>query len=189
MITVTVKIKGTTPLSQGRYHETEKLEKESHDAYEKRTWPKKLHVDNVGQVFIPPTAFKNCLSEAAKYLGKQIPGKGKRTYTKIFESGVAVNDPVFIGVHVDDVEEERLFVPSDGIRGSGKRVMKSFPIIRSWNGTVTVHILDHTITQDVFIEHLIAAGQFIGVGTFRPANNGYFGRFEVDEKSVEWNER
>jgi len=181
-----VKITGITPYGQGRYHNTEKLNKEGHDAYEKRTWREKLHVNKDGYVFVPPMAFKNCLAECAKFLSIQIPGKGKATYTKHFEAGVMVSDPLVLNVKKEDVPGLWLHVPSDGRRGGSKRVMKCFPHIDEWGGEVTFYILDETITKDVFEDHIRQAGQFIGIGYFRPRNNGYWGRF--DTELLEYNE-
>jgi hypothetical protein len=145
-----------------------------------------MHADAEGMVFIPPMAFKNCLSEAAKYLTMQIPGKGKSTYTKHFEAGVLVFEPMPLGVHKDKVSGEWFFVPSDGRRGSGKRVSRCFPVFPKWSGSVVFHIFDPTITKDVFQRHLEEAGKFIGIGRFRPRNNGFYGRFEM--KSLKWEE-
>jgi len=81
-----------------------------------------------------------------------------------------------------------LFVPADGKRGSGKRVEKCFPVIPEWQGDLAFYILDETITEDVFRYHLEQAGKFIGIGFFRPRNNGYFGRFEVVKMTWETNQ-
>jgi len=174
-----VTLKGVAPYSQSRFHNTEKLEKEAHDDYEKRTWRNKLHVNTGGRVFIPPMAFKNCLSECAKYLSVQIPGKGKTTYTKHFEAGVLVTEPLVLPLKPEDVKGEWLHVPSDGRRGGTKRVLKCFPLIPHWTGEVLFYIFDETITEEVFNYHLDQAGKFIGIGRFRPRNNGYYGRFDI----------
>ena len=184
---VTVVLKGISPYSQSKHYETPKLnDKELAKDYEARTWRERLHADEKGEVFIPPMAFKNCLSDAAKFLSMQIPGKGKATYTKHFEAGILVMDPSFLGVKNEDVPGEWLFVPSDGKRGSGSRVSKCFPVIQSWSVTVIFYVLDETITEDVFRKHLEEAGKFIGVGRFRPRNNGFYGRFSVE--SLTWDE-
>jgi hypothetical protein len=130
-------------------------------------------------------SFKNCLSEAAKFLGIQIPGKGKSTYTKHFEAGVLVTDAMILPIKKEEVKGEWLFVPSDGVRGSGKRVDKCFPVIHEWGGEVTFYVLDETVTEEVFRNVLEQAGAFIGIGRFRPRNNGFYGRFRVD--SIVWN--
>jgi len=172
-------LESISPYSQGRFHDTPKNQKEGAGDYEERTWRERIHADENGDVFIPPMAFKNAMSEIAKFLSMQVPGKGKTTYTKHFEAGVLVMDAVPLGIKKDAVEGEWLFVPSDGKRGGGKRVKRCFPVIREWKGTVTFYVLDETITPDVFEQHLKEAGNFIGIGRFRPRNNGFYGRFKV----------
>lgn len=179
-------LKSISPYSQSRHYlnAVPKEDKESHRDYEIRTWRERLHVNNDGNIFIPPMAFKNCLSEAAKYLGIQIPGKGKSTYTKHFEAGVLVVDGLVLPLRKEDAKEQWLFVPSDGKRGGAKRVDKCFPVIHDWTGDVEFIVLDETITEDVFKKHLEEAGKFIGIGYFRPRNNGYWGRFSVEK--IKW---
>lgn len=184
MRTATVTLKSASPYSQARHYTTPKLERETNPDYEARTWRDRLHTTPEGEVFIPPMSFKNCIAEAAKYMGRQIPGKGKSTYTKHFEAGLMVMEPLHLGIQKEDVQGEWLFVPSDGVRGSGKRVDKCFPVIHNWEGVVNFYILDEIITKEVFEQHLIDAGSFIGIGRFRPRNNGYYGRFNVEH--MEW---
>ncbi len=184
MKTAVATLKSVSTYSQSRHYTTEKLSKEIARDYEARTWRDRLHINDDGHVFIPPMAFKNCISEAAKFLGIQIPGKGKSTYTKHFEAGVLVVDAVVLPIKKEDVSGEWLFVPSDGKRGGGKRVEKCFPVIHEWSGDVTFYVMDETITEDVFEHHLREAGKFIGIGRFRPRNNGFYGRFRVEQ--IKW---
>jgi hypothetical protein len=179
MKTAVVKITGVSPYQQSRFHGTEKLEKESNDDYEKRTWANKAHYSPDGNVFIPPMALKKCLEDTAKYLSMQIPGRGKSTYTKHFLSGILITEPAYIGCNVKDVSGCWVFGDAMGQRGgkSGKRVIKCFPTFPKWEATVEISVLDETITKDVLKEHLEQAGKFIGIGTFRPHNGGYYGRF------------
>ena len=174
-------IQGISAYSQSKHHETAKLDRELADAYEIRTWREKAHSNDAGNIIIPPTAIKNGLASTAKFLGIQIPGKGKQNYTKHFESGILIIDPVVLPVLKSDMQGERLFVPSDGKRGGSKRVWKYFPVIPQWGGDLIVFILDDIITKAVFEVHLRAMGKFIGLGRFRPQNNGYYGRFDVAE--------
>lgn len=183
---VRVKITGKSPLSFSKYVQEPKKDRENPADYEERTWHERIHVDAKGEVFVPPMMFKNALSEAAKYRSEQIQGKGKSTYTKHFEAGVMVIDPMPLGIKKEDVKKETLYVPSDGKRGGTTRVLRHFPKIENWSGTATFLILDDVITRDVFERHLIDAGNFIGVGRFRPRNNGYYGRFDVE--ILDWEE-
>lgn len=185
--TAVAKIKGLTPYSQSRPHRTPMLNKETHEAYEERTWKQRLHTDDKGNVIINPMAFKNCIAEAAQFLSIQIPGKGKSTYTKHFLAGILVLDAPQLPIHKDDVAGDWIFTPSDGKKGGGRRVHKCYPIIApGWQCKVEFTILDDTITEDVFLHHLQQAGQLIGVGRFRPRNGGYYGRFIVE--NLTWSE-
>ena len=94
-------------------------------------------------------------------------------------------DPVPLGIRGEDVTGERLHVPSTGRRGGTTRVWKQFPHIPAgWVATVTFYVLDPLVTEQVFEEHMKECGNFIGIGRFRPRNNGYYGRFVV--KSIKW---
>ncbi len=181
----TVKLTSTTPLAMGRYHSAPMLERELHKDYEIRTWREKLHYDENGEVYISSMAVKNCLSEGAKFMSRQIPGKGKSTYTKHFEAGILVPSPVKLGIKKDDVAPLWLFVPGSGVRGDSKRVEKAFPVIPKWSGTVEVYVTDEIITRDVFQEHFEASGKFIGIGSLRIRNNGIFGGFTAEVVSWE----
>lgn len=185
MRTAIATLKSVSPYSQSRHHGIPREPKESPDDHEHRTWRDRLHFTAEDErVFMPPMGFKNCIAEAAKFLGEKIPGKRNSTWTKHFEAGILVVDPLMLDVHKKDVPGEWLFVPSDGKRGGGSRVMKCFPVIREWGGDVTFHILDETITRDAFEHHLREAGNFIGLGRFRPRNNGFYGRFSVEK--IRW---
>ena len=184
MRTAVVELESVSPYSQSRFHETAKIERELADAYEARTWKQRLHRDAKGMVFIPPMSLKNCLAEAAKYMGIQIPGKGKSNYTKHFEAGILIFEPIELGIHADDVNGEWLFLDSNGKKGSGTRVKRCYPRIDHWSGTALIHVLDEIITEDVLLKHLEAAGSFIGMGRFRPRNGCFYGRFKVN--SLSW---
>ena len=180
----TVNLKSVSPYSQSRAHEEPTLNKETAEAKDLRTWREKMHSDEDGNVFIPCMSFKQALDKTAKNLGMQIPGRGKSTYTKHFLGGCMLQSdvPIFDGkesIKKDDVLPIRIHCNADGVRGSGKRVWRTFPHFPVWTGTATFLILDDAITVDVFEKHLVEAGKYVGIGRFRPENGGTNGRFEV----------
>lgn len=190
MKTVTATLKSISPYSQGKHFATDKKQGESERDHEARRWRERLHVNAEGKVFIPPMAFKNCLTDAAQFLSIKIPGKRNATFTKHFEAGVLVTDPLTLPVLKDDVQGEWRFVPSDGKRGGGSRVDKCFPVIPEWQGDVTFHVLDETLLTVIdtpegkmtaFEWHIRQSGSFIGIGVFRPRKNGFYGRFKVQK--------
>lgn len=156
-----------------------KLDRETADAYEERTWIERGHWSSNGYGFIPPQAFKIGLTSAAKFMGMQIPGKGKSTYTKHFQSGIMISEPIALQHTRETVEKVRLFVPSDGVAGSGKRVWKIFPVFPEWHGDLQITVLDEIITGKVLAQTIEGMGKFIGIGAFRPQSGGDFGRFDL----------
>jgi len=194
MIEVVASLKSISPYSQSRMHDEPKVNfdgtpspdaKENPDAYERRTWRKKMHVTSDGHVFIPSMVFKNNLSEAAAFLSIKT-GKGSETFTKHFQAGVMVTDGLVLPEKAEDVPGEWFFMSSTGTKskGGGKRVRRCYPMIASWSGDVTYYVIDETITQHVFEHHLKEAGRFIGIGRFRPRNGGFYGRFIVEK--IKW---
>lgn len=181
----TAHLKLLTPYCQSKCHGTPKINKEGHDDYEHRTWREKAHTSERGEVLIPSFAIANCLRDAAKYLSVQVPGKGKSTYTKHFDSGVDVIDDIPTGILKENVLEQRMHVPTDGRRGSGSRAFKSFPLVLPpLEFTAKFIITDDVLTAEVFAYHLQQAGQLIGIGAFRVRNRGRFGKFQV--LGIQW---
>lgn len=179
------KLKGETPLTFGKFHQTPRLPKELDAAYEERTWRERLHCTKEGDVYICRFMIANAIRESAKFLSLPVPGKGKSTFTKHFASIIPNND-IDLGIHKDDVPPSMQHVPSDGSIGGTRRVIKYFPIIHEWSGTIEILIPDNIITSDVFEEVVINAGELIGIGTWRPRNRGMNGRFKlVDMQWVE----
>jgi hypothetical protein len=184
MLRALAKMHSISPYQQGRPFFDKKDANETHEDFEKRIWRERSHYDDHGKLFIPPMQFKKALENAAGFISMSIPGQGKAKYTKHFKAGVLVVDAMELPVSKDDVHGSWVFVPSDGKRGGSSRVMKCFPTVHEWTGEVIFHILDNVITEPVFKTHLEQAGNFIGLGVFRPMNGGYHGRFAVDE--VHW---
>jgi hypothetical protein len=188
--TAQISISGVSALTQSRYHEIPKLKGELAQDYDRRTFQNHLHVLDDGNVIIPRAGMHQCLTNAAKYSKKQIPGQGKATWTAKFQSGISVEGPLRLTrngkpITVQDTAFIDVYANSDGVRGSGKRVMRRFPQIPAgWECTFSVIILDPIILQDVMSEFVSIAGLYIGIGQYRPANGGDNGRFQLN--SMVW---
>jgi len=179
---------GVSPLSFSKAIQSKLETGEAHDDFEERTWMERLHVDANGEVFIPPNALKNMLAATAAYLSESIPGKGRQTYTKNFEAGIMVVEPLMLGIKAtsNEIQKERLFVPSDGKKGGSKRVWKNFPTILKWQTHIEILLFDPILMgkPEKVEEYLKHAGKFIGFLRFRPRNGGYYGRFDVKNFKV-----
>lgn len=176
-----VVIRGLGKYSQSRAHETPWLDGEKAGDYDQRTWKEHLHVRN-GVVVIPETALMQTLHAGVRYAGEK--KKGTSTWTKHFEGGVAIQDPAVTNVKLADVTYEDIYSNADGVRGSGKRVYRRFPIMAPWSASFQALILDPEITQDVFRRHLEVAGKYRGIGRWRPEKGGQNGRFVIE--SLDW---
>jgi len=185
MRTAVASLESLSPYSPSRRIMTPREPKEPWDEWEKRVWKERIHVTPEGRPFIPPMAFKRSLELAGKFLRMRIEGKGTSEYGKHFVAGVLVPEGLLLPGTVDDVEYEDLPLSSRGRRGH-MDVIKREPLFREWAGEVTYYILDDIIGHEVFETHLREAGNFIGIGRFRPENGGFYGRYKVNE--VAWSE-
>ena len=178
MKTVFATIKGLTPYGQNRAIQSEKNTGESNDSFEQRTWRERMHLDANDEMFIPPMAIKNMLSDCARFLSESVPGKGKSTYTKHFDAGVLVLVPAKLGIKKDDVVGHKQHVPSDGKKGGSSRVWKTFPVVQKWECEIEINLIDPLLIDkpEKVREYLEHSGKFIGLGWFRPRNGGYYGR-------------
>lgn len=187
MLNVNCTLAGMSDLMFSKYVPDPKRDDETHDQRERRTWKSKVSVDDKGRCFLQPFSLKNCLESAAKWLSLKIPGERNKTFTKRFLSGILVVDKLMLTdeagrqLTMEDIDPMELFVPSDGVRGSGKRVIKVFPTLHNWRCDASVIVFDNLITEDVMARHLDAAGKFIGLGAMRVQNGGINGRFAVED--------
>lgn len=182
----TAQLKSMTAYSQSAMHETPFLSKESHDAWDERTWREKSTTNESGIVCIPAMALKMALDESIKRLGIKVEGRRGATYAKYFLAGQICAGDVPIGVAKSDLQSIKIWANADGVRGSGKRVKRRFPIIHQWTGTAEFHVLDDMIPPPIFEQALEGAGKLIGIGRFRPEKGGFLGRFVVT--STKWAE-
>jgi len=184
-----VTITGITPLSQSRGHDDPKLDGERPDDYDQRTWRSKLNTaerDGVSTVVIPAHGLHQAIAAAAKYSKRQIPGQGKATWTAKFTAGITLMEDPPLGINPAAVDSVTISANADGVRGSGKRVRRKFPVMAKWSTSFDVIILDPIITQEIFSEMLTMAGMFIGIGRFRPEKGGTNGRFRID--NIAWSD-
>lgn len=184
MFTVKCLLKSASALSIARrFEDKPDLEGKSPWEHEVENWKRKLHATSDGEVFIPANMFKNSLVSAAKIMAEKIPGRGRNTYASRFESGVLVEDDLPLGIKVDDVGYEDIFVDSGGKKGGGgPQVLKRFPKIDNWEGWITFTvILDEIITKKVFERFLGLSGKIAGIGRFRPGRGGNKGRYIVEK--------
>ena len=85
------------------------------------------------------------------------------------------------------IKEEKIRLPKEyeiDKRSAVNRVIKARiitirPKWKSWKAKVTIQVDNDTITKETVEQIITYAGQYIGIGSFRPTNNGMFGRFTL----------
>jgi hypothetical protein len=179
-----------SPYSQSAMHDAQKLDRESHDDYDIRTYLEKCTTNADGQVCIPSMALKQCIDTAAYKLGHKVPNRRGATFKNFFASGFFCNEdvPIANGKALKKADAGMITINAhaNGMRGSGTRVKRRFPEFHNWSGIAEFTIVDDIITREVFEDHLKAAGMIVGIGRYRPENGGKNGRFRATK--FEWND-
>jgi hypothetical protein len=177
-------------MTQSHQHGDPKLEGESHDDYDVRTWRSKLNTEERNgemTIVIPAHGVQQCITAGAQYSKRKIEGKGAATWAKKFTSGIMLTECPSLGIDPAMIRSITISANADGRRGSGTRVPRRFPIIPiGWSTTFDVVILDPIITQQIFREMVELAGMFIGLGQFRPEKGGTNGRFRIEQ--LQWSD-
>jgi hypothetical protein len=183
----TVTLVGMSPLSHSRQHDDPWLDGERPEDYDNRTWRSKLNVgvrDGKPTVVHPAHGILQCFASGARYSKRKIEGQGQATWTAKFEAGLAVLEDPALNIDPETVVGVTISCNVDGVRGSGKRVPRKFPVMPVWETTFDVLILDPIITETIFREMVEIAGLYVGLGRFRPGKGGTNGRFAL--KKLVW---
>ena len=176
MKTIKVTIKGVTPLLMHRYPMAG-----AEDTSKKRTgvpdWKAEgevaLYRDEKGTIYEPASHIEGCLKQASKTL--KVPGKRGATYSKLIGSAVAV-EPDAIPHKIVKYE-----IDARPVVVQRARIIRYRPIFKNWELSFSIIIGDDQIPSEVLKLALDHAGQYVGIGDFRPGRGGKFGKFMVTE--------
>jgi len=179
MKTIKVEITGTTPLLMNRPSQLEISDKSKDVKRENRT-PKeiaeaKLYTDAEGKIYLPSTWFRGSLVEAGKQ--KKMGGKGtsKATYSKAVGSSVSI-EPFELLLKKQSWETFTVLAVIPTTKG---RVPLHRPQFKKWEVDMQVVFEEEQIEPPVMKELFDIAGKMVGVGDWRPAKKGMFGKFQV----------
>lgn len=174
MKTYEVEIKGVTPLLFNKFNEAEisdKVKKRT-GAVADRNIEDKLYKTDDGQIYTPATHLIGCIGNAAKEF--KIPGKRTATYSKLVASSIGV-EPFAI---VHKKQKWDTFSISAVIPATRGRAMVHRPRLTEWALAFTVSV-DDGVPEETLKNILDHAGQYVGIGDWRPQKRGQFGKFIV----------
>ena len=175
-----VTISGITPLLMNRpsslIGDISKERTQKDISPEEQAKTKLYEID--GKLYQPETHIKGSLVEAGK--DQKVVGKGKSTYSKIVGYAVEINP--FEIVH----KKQKWTVYSVlAVNPSTKgRNMLHRPMLKEWDLDFKVTFDEEQVSASILKEIFERAGKFVGLGDWRPAKKGRFGKFQV----VSWKE-
>lgn len=125
--------------------------------------------------FIPADHFRGALIGAGSLVKAKVGGRSKSM--KQIVAGMFMVSPDHIELPDYDSVDKRSAVN----KNVKARVIVIRPKWTEWEVKFQLHVMNDTITKETAKDVLEKAGDYIGIGSFRPTNNGMFGRFEVVE--------
>lgn len=126
-----------------------------------------------GKLYQPETHIKGALVEAGK--SQKVVGSGKATYSKIIGYAVEINP--FEIIHLKP-KWEVYSVLAVNPNTKGRNLLHR-PMLKDWALDFEVTFDDDQISAVVLKEIFDKAGRFVGIGDWRPAKKGRFGKFQV----------
>lgn len=133
-----------------------------------------------GELYVPGPNIFAALVDAGKF---HKLGKNKLTTQKssLVPAGLLVPElMVSLGTKEFEVDSRRVRIPA-----TGGCVMRHRARVDRWKTTFTLEV-DETMFSSQFVRALVDdAGKKVGLGDYRPATRGPFGRFVVSDWKVE----
>lgn len=190
---IEVTISGMTPLLMNRFTEANEVQvsggttvtfRGDKGTPREQATPKR-YADDEGRLYIPgPNIFAAIIAAGTFHKA----GKSKLTTqkTSLIPAGVMVDDLVCLLTNENgeamtewEVDSRSVVIPS-----TGGRIMAHRPRIDMWNAKFTLDI-DITMFSPKLVRDVVDdAGKKIGLGDYRPARKGPFGRFVVSKWEV-----
>ena len=170
---IKIKVEGISPLLMNRFRD-----KSIDSKSKKRTGSIKageiedrLYIYN-DKTHIPSVYFRNSMVEASKQF--KITGKGKSTYSKLVGATVDVT-PEMIPLKESYVPF-KIAAVNPMTKG---RMMVTRPRFDKWTAEFEIILNDDGVPTEVINEILEHAGRYVGIGDWRPAKKGTFGKFMI----------
>ncbi len=172
-----VEITGITPLLMHRFNIEEQGLKRDKSLTPREEAERVCYQDEKKRLFYPTTNIYACIIESGRF-----HKEGKKFVTtarsSIIPAGVMIEREFvfFKKPSVWEVDSRAVVVPS-----TGGRIVSHRPRLDEWSLDFTLNI-DKKMFTPKFIRMLIDdAGNKVGLGDFRPARKGIYGRFVVTE--------
>lgn len=190
MFQATFDVIGVSSYSQSRMILDEKKgENETHAEFDERTYLLKTTHDKDGTIVLPATAIISSIVEAVAKAGEKRPGKGQATWKKAFMGALMMETPMVLmdakgkpyNIHSNPPAMEKTPCDAQGKKGGsgGSTVIRCFPVFHEWSTRCQLICFNDEITPAKLEEYAKLAGRIVGIGRWRPQNNGLYGRYAI----------
>lgn len=188
MKTINISIQGRTPLICNRFHDEAAMSASSgtrastigEKGSPQTQAEKKLYLGLNGKPCIPQPNLMRCIIDGGAFFKA---GKSKVTTQKSSLIPACVD---IAGVEIPLIHKDSWTVDTRAVRipSTGGRILAHRPIFNDWRLDFTLTLDDTVMTSGLLREILDASGGRVGLGDFRPACKGPYGKFNV----VKWEE-
>ena len=179
-IKYSVEVKGVSPLLMNRFIPEQIVETRVRRGNAKDVAVEdKLYLTEDGKPYVPSAYIRNSLIEAGKAV--QIRGKKKATYSKLLGSTLIVQPDAILINSTSGWEPFTTTAVNPATKG---RVTVTRPMFKDWRLEFEVIIPDD-IPEEDFAKIFDEAGRYVGIGDWRPAKKGMYGKFIVTKLARE----
>lgn len=179
-----VQIKGITPYMQHRMDDEklanwEKVRKfiiERDDIAKPDAERAEFHCfrNEAGQNYIPADQIRGSFINAGSFSKAKV-GNARKSMKNIVAAMFIVEPEEIIIPHYDTIDKR-----SAVNKNVKARVIVIRPKWTTWEAEFNLRVDNDTITPETVKEIISNAGNYVGIGSFRPTNNGYFGRYKIE---------
>ncbi len=126
-----------------------------------------------GKCYIPSEHIRQSLIQAGTFMKSKV-GVRTKSMKSIVASTFMIEPDEIIVPDYNAIDKR-----STVNRNVKARVLVIRPKWTEWGAEFVLNVLEPTITDETIIKLLEYAGVYIGIGSYRPANNGMFGKFKL----------
>lgn len=180
-----VKIEGVTPYMQHRMddlklEEWEKNRKqiiERPDVNQEDAKRAEFHCfrNKDAQCYIPSEQLRMAFVNGGTYLKSKV-GTRTKSMKGIIAAVLQINPEQILLPDYDEIDKR-----STVNKAVKARVMVIRPKWTKWEAEFDMILDNGTLTKEMLTELVNVTGNYVGIGSYRPTNNGYFGRFTLKD--------
>lgn len=180
-----VKIEGITPYMQHRMDDLkldawEKNRKhiiERSDVNQEDLTRAEFHAyrNKDGKLYLPCEHLRIAFINGGGYLKSKV-GIRTKSMKSVIAAVLMVSPDEILLPEYDEIDKRSAV--NKNIKG---RVMVIRPKWLKWEAQFDMILDNGTLTKEMLTELITTTGNYVGIGSYRPTNNGYFGRFKLKE--------